>query len=102
MAATQALGHDNPRIIDISGYTVDFVPEQDVIILEYVDGPGRIGKIGTILGDAGISVESMQIARNDETDTALVLMNLDKPITARIQDDIEKAVNCTRAWFVEL
>ena len=44
----------------------------------------------------------MQIARNDETDTALVLMNLDKPITARIQDDIEKAVNCTRAWFVEL
>lgn len=102
VAATQALGHDNPRIIDISGYTVDFVPEQDVIILEYVDGPGRIGKIGTILGDAGISVESMQIARNDETDTALVLMNLDKPITARIQDDIEKAVNCTRAWFVEL
>ena len=102
VGATQALGHDDPRIIDIMYYSVDFVIEKNVAIMEYVDGPGRIGKIGTILGNAGISVESMQIANNPEKVTATVLMNLDKPIPSRIQDDLKAAVDCKNAWFVEL
>lgn len=102
VAATTAFGREEPRIIDIMGYSVDFVLERDVIIMEYVDGPGRIGKIGTILGNAGISVESMQIANNPEKETATVLMNVDKPIPARVQDDLKQAIDWKNAWFVEL
>ena len=31
----------------------------------YADRPGMIGKVGTILGDAGINIASMQVGRTD-------------------------------------
>lgn len=102
VAATTSFGSESPRIIDIMYYSVDFTIEDTLIIMEYVDGPGRIGKLGTILGDAGISVESMQIANNPEKETATVLMNVDRPVPNRIRDDLMRAVDCKNAWFPEL
>ena len=102
MAATQALGHDMPRIIDFAGYKVDFVPEHKVVALEYVDGPGRMGKIGTVLGDAGISIENMQIAQDETRETATVLMNVDKPVAQRQQDELVAAVDAKDFALIEL
>ncbi len=53
---------DMPRIINFMGLPVDFVPMKDFVGSEYEDKPGQIGKIGTVFGDAGINVESMQMA----------------------------------------
>lgn len=102
VAATKSIGHDEPRIIDVLHYSVDFIVKKNVIIMEYVDGPGRIGKLGTILGNAGISVESMQIADNPAKETATVLMNCDKGIPERVASELKDAVDCQNAWFVEL
>lgn len=98
---TKAMGRENPRIIEILGKPVEFVPEKYVTVMEYVDGPGRMGKLGTILGGAGISIENMQIA-SDEGETAVVLMNVDQPIPNDIWEIMQSAVSSTHAWLLEL
>ena len=99
--ATKALGHDMPRITEIYGFPVDFVPEKYVLAMEYPDAPGRIGKIGTILGNAGINVESMQIAK-DTRPTAEVLINVNQPIPQSVRNALADAVKYDRAWFIDL
>lgn len=92
---------EQARITNVLGYEVDFIPGKEVVIMQYVDGPGRMGKIGTVLGNAGISIETMQISKND-TDDALVLMNVDRAVSGRIQTDLKNVVNANNAWFIEL
>lgn len=100
ISAANAPG-DNVRITNVLGYEIDFMPGKEVVIMQYVDGPGRMGKIGTVLGNAGISIETMQISKND-TENALVLMNVDRAVSGRVQTDLKNAVNAVNAWFIEL
>lgn len=100
IAAANAPGADI-RIISLLGYDVDFVPGKHVIVMQYVDGPGRMGKIGTILGNAGVSIETMQIAANG-TDVATVFMNVDRTVSSRIQADLNATVDAENSWFIEL
>jgi len=44
------------RIIDFFGYKVDFKPEKYMLLIQNIDKPGMIGKIGTIVGEYGINI----------------------------------------------
>lgn len=102
LAATKTPAHDNPRIISIMNHGVDFVPEEHVVIMQYQDGPGRMGKIGTLLGNAGISIENMQIARDTKADAAIVCMNVDRTPSKDLQEKLTQSVDALNAWFIEL
>ena len=92
---------ENVRITSVLDYDVDFIPGKHVIIMQYVDGPGRMGKLGTILGNAGIDIQTMQISTN-ASDVATVFMNVDRAVSGRVQTDLKNAVNAVNAWFLEL
>lgn len=102
IAVTKTPAHDNPRIISIMNHDVDFVPGDYVAIMQYQDGPGRMGKIGTLLGNAGISIDSMQIARDTEADAAVVCMNVDRIPNADLQEKLTQSVDALNAWFINL
>ena len=102
VCTTKALGHDMPRIINLLGLPVDFVPEKDIVVLEYEDRPGQIGKIGTVFGDAGINVESMQIAKDAEHPLVEVLLNLNQAVPANVRRTLESAVETERIWYIDL
>ncbi len=59
-------------------------------MLEYEDKPGQIGKIGTVFGDAGINVESMQIAKDSEHPLVEVLINLNQAVPANVRRDLRR------------
>ena len=102
LAAAKTAAHDNPRIISIMNHDVDFVPSKNVVVMQYQDGPGRIGKIGTLLGNAGISIDSMQIARDSAADAAIVCMNVDRIPNKDLQEKLTQAVCAMNAWFINL
>ncbi|MCL2889554.1 MAG: phosphoglycerate dehydrogenase, partial [Eggerthellaceae bacterium] len=51
-ACTLAGSAQAPRIVSLLGYAMEVVPTDNSLIFEYVDSPGKIGTIGTILGNA--------------------------------------------------
>ncbi|MDR1421248.1 MAG: phosphoglycerate dehydrogenase, partial [Coriobacteriales bacterium] len=49
------------RVVSVLGYKLDLIPGKNVFIQKYVDKPGQLGKIGTILGSHGINISTMEV-----------------------------------------
>lgn len=91
------------RLISLLGYKVDIAPGPQALIFEYVDRPGRVGTIGSILGDAGINIPTMQIVNDPDAGQAIVYMNiegeLDDSVLAKLRESLEDLKNL---WYVKL
>ncbi len=70
-----------PRVVDIDGYELDAIPQGAWILTRHEDVPGMVGRVGTILGDAGVNISTMQVARNAASSEALMVLAVDRPIT---------------------
>ena len=64
-------------------YQIDIAPGRDSLVFEYVDAPGRIGTIGTILGEAGVNITTMQVGAKPEERCALVYVNVEGDVSDR-------------------
>ena len=96
-------GIDNaPRIISMMGYRIDIVPTHDAIVLEYADAPGRIGVIGTILGDAGINISTMQIGLKESEKTALVYLNVSESLNEETEQALKESIELKNIWRIDL
>lgn len=93
---------DRPQIVELLGYRVDMEFTGKTLIFEYKDGPGRMGVIGTVLGDAGISITTMKIAKKDDCETALVYMNVDQPIPTGVLEELREKVQPENMWYIKL
>jgi D-3-phosphoglycerate dehydrogenase len=100
---TTLYGKDKlPRIISILGYKIDIAPSKQSLIFEYIDGPGRIGVIGTILGDAEINITTMQIGTKPDEQCALVYVNIEGEVTDKVIQKIKESIDLKNLWLVTL
>ena len=93
---------DEPRIVSLFGYDLDMAPGKNMAFFVYPDRPGMIGKVGTILGDQGINIGSMQVGRKEAGGQALMAITVDAILNAELLDKIALAAEMTDAWYVEL
>ena len=49
------------RVVRVDQYATDFVPHGYILFCRNVDRPGMIGRVGTILGDAGVNIGHMDV-----------------------------------------
>lgn len=102
VACTLAGAGQTPRIVSLLGYPIEVVPSAHSLIFEYVDTPGKIGTIGTILGDAGINITTMQVGIKPEEKHALVFMNVEGPVGEDILEKLRGALDLKNLWLVKL
>lgn len=69
---------DMPRIVAIEGYRIEIRPEGTMLICTNYDRPGAVGRVGTVLGDAGINISSMQLSRVGQDGLAMFALTLDQ------------------------
>ena len=87
-------GTDRPaRIINLFGYSFDIEPAAQAIILRYVDAPGRMGVIGTILGQANINITTMQIGKREDSDSAVVYLNIEGDVTDEVIAQLRESID---------
>ena len=68
------------RIVDFFGYKLDFEPSPYILAIQNIDKPGIIGRIGTILGGAGINIAAMQWSRNKKGEKAVSFVSVDQEV----------------------
>jgi D-3-phosphoglycerate dehydrogenase len=69
------------RIIRINDFWMDIsLTERHFLICDHIDGPGLVGAIGTVLGQASINISSMHLSRLAPRGEALFVMALDEPL----------------------
>ena len=101
--AAALIGKKNePRLVSLWRYDLDMRPEEHMAFFSYPDRPGMIGKVGTILGDAGVNIGSMQVGRHEAGGKALMGVSVDTPIDAGLLAKIKADAGMTHAWGVEL
>ncbi|HEX5368521.1 MAG TPA: phosphoglycerate dehydrogenase [Dehalococcoidia bacterium] len=72
------LAHDGPHIVEINDFWVDVSPGEGYLLLvENVDRPGMIGRIGSMLGEKGVNISFMRVGRSSEAGRALMVLGLD-------------------------
>ena len=96
-ASGTVLGHKHGRMVQIDDYVLDAIPEGPMIVTFHRDEPGVVGKLGTVIGDAGCNISRMQIGQSKERATALGILNLegtaDDALLAQVRtiDSVEHA-----------
>lgn len=68
------------RITRIGSYHVDVAPRRTLMVLTNNDVPGVIGRVGTLLGDAGVNIAEWHQARLAQGGEALAAISLDSSV----------------------
>ena len=76
--AILAEGHS--RIVRIDDFRVDLVPRGVALVLHNHDVPGVIGRVGTLLGNAGINIAEYHQARLTAGGDALAVVSIDSAL----------------------
>jgi D-3-phosphoglycerate dehydrogenase len=80
-----------PRVVMVDDHTVEVPPSAHMLVVRNDDRPGMIGVVGTVLGDAGISISSMAVGPSRENGTALMVLTTNGPapddVLGRLRDD---------------
>ncbi len=77
-----------PRIVQIDSFELDAIPQGAWIVTRHEDVPGMVGRVGTILGEAGVNISTMQVARDPRSPLALMVLAVDRAIAREDVDAI--------------
>lgn len=67
-----------PRIVQVDAYSVDVVPEGNLVVIKHNDKPGVIGKVGSMFAEKNINIAAMQVGRSDIGGEAIMILTVDK------------------------
>jgi D-3-phosphoglycerate dehydrogenase len=70
-------GRSEPRMVRYGGFRGEFDLSGDLILIDAVDKPGVIGRVGATLGNQGINISHFQFARQEQGGPALLFLNTD-------------------------
>ena len=77
-------GKSEPRMVRYGGFRGEFDLSGDLILIDGVDKPGVIGKVGATLGDKGVNIfPFLQFARQEEGGPAPLFLNTDSEARGR-------------------
>ncbi len=90
------------RFVHVYEYDIDLGPSQYMAFFRYGDVPGMIGRIGTILGNAGINIAHMQVGRKKIGGEAVMGLNVDVPIEDAVMKKIRQIKGVSDGKFITL
>jgi D-3-phosphoglycerate dehydrogenase len=102
VAGTTVGPRDAERLVSVNGIDVDVAPAAHMAFLFYEDRPGVIGKVGTILGAAGVNIASMQVGRRRQGGEALMALTVDAGIPAGVLDHVVEEIGAHEGTSIHL
>lgn len=100
--AAALLEGQHARLVRIEDYRVDVVPEGCLIVLRNRDVPGVIGKVGTILGAAGLNIAEYHQARRSQGGEALATVSVDGAVNTDVLASLTAMPEVIEARVVHL
>jgi D-3-phosphoglycerate dehydrogenase len=90
------------KLVEVDGFDIDLTPEGHVLFFRYIDRPGIVGTMGHLLGDAGINIAGMQVARTASGGDTVMAVAVDSPVPGELLATITAAIDATRSCEVDL
>ncbi len=74
-------GGDKPRIVEIKGIRIEAELGRHMLYTTNEDKPGFIGRLGTLLGEAGVNIATFHLGRSAPGADAIALIEVDQPLS---------------------
>jgi D-3-phosphoglycerate dehydrogenase len=99
---TTAEGYREGRITRINGFRIEAVPRGFMLVMHNHDVPGVIGRVGTILGGAGINISAFHLGRRERGGEAMAVIEIDAPLDERTISELRAYDGIITAQQIEL
>ena len=101
--AGTTIGRDSRlQVVRALDYEIDVELSRSMLFAENDDRPGMIGRVGTIMGEAGINIANMAVSRNRPEARALMALSLDSPVPDEVLELLRAEPGILAARFVAL
>lgn len=96
-AVVGTLFNNEPRLVAIKGIRIDAKLGANMLYVANNDKPGLIGKMGTLLGDAGVNIATFNLGRADQGGEAIALIEIDGQPPAEVLSSLQALENVVHA-----
>jgi len=83
-----ALFGSRPRVVQVQDISFDAELGPHMLFVRNEDKPGFIGKLGTVLGNAGVNIANFHLGRSPANGHALALVEIDEPCSDTVASQI--------------
>ncbi|WP_242147437.1 MULTISPECIES: phosphoglycerate dehydrogenase [unclassified Sphingomonas] len=77
-------GDAAPRVVELFGIKVEADLAGPMLYVVNEDAPGFIGRIGSLLGQAGVNIGTFHLGRRTAGGEAVLLLSVDEPVTPEL------------------
>lgn len=95
-------GEHDRRVVRYQGFPLEFRPEGLLLVLQNRDVPGVVGKLGTLLGGAGVNIAEIHLAREVRAEEAMAVLRLDQEPEAATLRSLAELPEIRRVQLVDL
>ena len=90
------------RVMQVYDFDVEMAPAENMIFFTYDDRPGVIGTVGTILGEHGVNIGTMEVGRQSEGGMALMCLTVDAPVSSSVLANVADEIGASRLRAITL
>jgi D-3-phosphoglycerate dehydrogenase / 2-oxoglutarate reductase len=81
-------GNNEPRIVNVIGYHVEFKPEGNILIYSNIDRPGMLSAVSNLLAVENINIAGLSLGRLEAGKDALTIVNVDSQVNKSVLNSI--------------
>jgi len=74
-------GNHSPRLVELFGIKVEADLAGPMLYVVNEDAPGFIGRLGSLLGEAGVNIGTFHLGRREAGGEAVLLLSVDEDVT---------------------
>lgn len=90
------------KLTEVDGFDLELDADGILLFFRYADRPGVVGRIGTILGRAGVNIGAMQVSRRSAGGEALMTLTVDSPPPAELLHEAARDIGAAAASAADL
>jgi D-3-phosphoglycerate dehydrogenase / 2-oxoglutarate reductase len=90
------------KVVGVNGFDVEIPLSEHMAFFTYVDRVGVVGTVGRVLGDAGVNIGGMQVARDAAGGHALMVLTVDTQVPGSVLSEISHEIGATTIRVADL
>ena len=82
-------GDAAPRLVELFGIKIEADLSGSMLYVVNADAPGFIGRIGSLLGEAGVNIGTFHLGRREAGGEAILLLSVDEPVGTELLAQVQ-------------
>ncbi|WP_067729034.1 phosphoglycerate dehydrogenase [Oceanobacillus damuensis] len=91
-----------PRLVKVDEYSVDVTPQGHMVVIQHVDQPGVIGRMGSTIAKHNINIATMQVDRSDIGGNAIMVLTIDKHLETEALAELKSLEEIKEVTAIDL